>query len=321
MLRHLPPVIDPSVLVGAATSDDAAVYRLSDESALVATLDFITPVVEEPEAFGAVAAANAISDVYAMGGRPIFALNVVNFPRGGLPLHYLEAILRGGAAKATEAGIPILGGHSVDDPELKYGMVVLGMIHPDRIVRNSGAKVGDTLVLTKPLGIGIITTAIKAQVADDAIVARALRVMTTLNRSASEAMLAVDAHGATDVTGFGLLGHLAEIVRASGVGARVWSRRVPLIEGTRELAERGLIPGGSRRNLDAVGPHLRWASTLAEVDRLLLADAQTSGGLLISVARERTDELVRRLREAGALAAAVVGEITAESGTIEVIDE
>jgi selenide,water dikinase len=307
--------------VGASTSDDAAVYRLSDDSALIATLDFITPVVEDPEAFGAVAATNAISDVYAMGGRPIFALNVVNFPRGGLPLTYLEAILKGGSAKATEAGIPILGGHSVDDPELKYGMVVLGMIHPDRIVRNSGARVGDRLVLTKPLGIGVITTAIKAQVADDAIVVRALQVMTMLNRSASDAMLAVEAHAATDVTGFGLLGHLAEVVRGSGVGARVWSRQVPFIEGTRALADQGLIPGGSRRNLDAVAPHLRWAPGLSEVDRVLLADAQTSGGLLIAVAPERTDELVGLLRTAGTLAAAVVGEITDETGIIEVLDQ
>lgn len=314
-------MIDPSVLVGAATSDDAAVYRLADDMALVATLDFITPVVEDPEAFGAIAATNAISDVYAMGGRPIFALNVVNFPRGGLPLHYLEAILRGGAAKATEAGIPILGGHSVDDPELKYGMVVLGTVHPDRIVRNAGARAGDLLVLTKPIGIGIITTAIKAQAADEAVVERALRVMTTLNRAASEAMLAVEAHGATDVTGFGLLGHLAEIVRASGVGARVWSRRVPLIEGTRELAERGLIPGGSRRNLDSVAPLVRWAPGMSELDQLILADAQTSGGLLIAVAPERADELVARLRAGGALAAAVVGEVTAEVGTIDVLDE
>jgi selenide,water dikinase len=307
--------------VGAATSDDAAVYRLSDDSALVATLDFITPVVEDPEAFGAVAAANAISDVYAMGGRPIFALNVVNFPRGGLPLTYLEAILRGGAAKATEAGIPILGGHSVDDPELKYGMVVLGTIHPDRIVRNAGARVGDLLVLTKPLGIGVITTAIKAQVADEVIVERALAVMTTLNRSASEAMLAVEAHGATDVTGFGLLGHLAEIVRGSGVGARVRSRAVPFIQGTRELAERGLIPGGSRRNLESIAPLLRWGPGLAELDQLLLADAQTSGGLLIAVAPDRADELVSRLRDAGTLASAIVGEVTAEAGAIEVLDE
>jgi selenide,water dikinase len=314
-------VIDPRVLVGASTSDDAAVYRLSDDSALVATLDFITPVVEDPEAFGAVAATNAISDVYAMGGKPIFALNVVNFPRGALPLHYLEAILRGGAAKATEAGIPILGGHSVDDPELKYGMVVLGLVHPDRVVRNAGARVGDLLVLTKPLGIGIITTAIKAQVADEAIIGRAVHSMTTLNRDAAEAMLAVDAHAATDVTGFGLLGHLAEVVRASGVGARVRARQVPLIEGTRDLAERGLIPGGSRRNLEAVSPILRWAPSLSEIDQLLLADAQTSGGLLIAVAPERAAELVGLLEKGGALASAVVGEITAEPETIVIVDE
>ena len=309
------------MLVGAATSDDAAVYRLGDDLALVATLDFITPVVEDPEAFGAVAATNAISDIYAMGGRPIFALNVVNFPRGALPLHYLEAILRGGSAKATEAGIPILGGHSVDDPELKYGMVVLGTIHPDKIIRNAGAQVGDQLVLTKPLGIGVITTAIKAQVADDAIVARALRVMTTLNRAASEAMIRVEAHGATDVTGYGLLGHLAEMVRGSGVGARIWARQVPFIEGARELAERGMIPGGSRRNLESVSTIVTFAPSLSELDHLLLADAQTSGGLLIAVAPDRLDDLVGQLRETNSLAASVVGEITNRTGQIEVLDQ
>lgn len=306
--------------MGAATSDDAAVYRLGDDLALVATLDFITPVVEDPEAFGAVAATNAISDVYAMGGRPIMALNVVNFPREALPLHYLEAILRGGSAKATEAGIPILGGHSVDDPELKYGMVVLGTIHPDRIVTNAAARPGDALVLTKPLGIGVITTAIKAQMADADITARAVTVMTTLNRAASETMLAVEAHAATDVTGFGLLGHLSEMVRGSAVGATVYARRVPLIDGTRALAERGLIPGGSRRNLAAVEPMVRFTPTLGEVDRLVLADAQTSGGLLIAVAPERRGELVERLLVAGTLAASVIGEITTETGSIEVLD-
>ena len=308
-------------MVGAATSDDAAVYRLVDDLALVATLDFITPVVEDPEAFGAVAATNAISDIYAMGGRPIFALNVVNFPRGALPLHYLELILRGGSAKATEAGIPILGGHSVDDPELKYGMVVLGTIHPDRIVRNAGAQVGDRLVLTKPLGIGVITTAIKAQVADGGIVARALSIMTMLNRDAATAMLKVEAHAATDVTGFGLLGHLAEMVRGSGVGARVWARQVPFIEGTRELAERGIMPGGSRRNLESVGPIVSFAPSLTDVDQLLLADAQTSGGLLIAVAPDRQEELLGLLREAKTLAASVVGEITDQTERIEVLHQ
>jgi selenide, water dikinase len=307
------------VLVGAATADDAAVYRLADDLALVATLDFITPVVEEAEAFGAVAAANALSDVWAMGGRPIFALNVVNFPRDTLPLTYLEAILRGGAAKATEAGVPILGGHSVDDPELKYGMVVIGTVHPERVVTNAGARPGDLLVLTKPLGIGVITTAIKAQVATDAIVAAALEVMTTLNRAASEAMLAVGVDAATDVTGFGLLGHLREVVRASQVGARVRARRVPLIPGARALAERGMVPGGSRRNRDAVADALRWDPAVDETTQLLLCDAQTSGGLLIAVRPERCDELVERLRAAPTLAATVIGEVTDEAGTIRVV--
>ena len=307
--------------MGAATSDDAAVYRLGDDLALVATLDFITPVVEDPEAFGAVAATNAISDIYAMGARPIFALNVVNFPRGALPLHYLELILRGGSAKATEAGIPILGGHSVDDPELKYGMVVLGTIHPDKIIRNAGAQVGDQLVLTKPLGIGVITTAIKAQVADEMIVERALRSMTMLNRDAAAAMVKVEAHAATDVTGFGLLGHLSEMVRGSSVGASIWAQQVPYILGARELAQRGIMPGGSRRNLESVSPIVTFAPTLTELDHLMLADAQTSGGLLISVAPERLQELLGLLREANTLSASVVGEITDQTGQIEVLDQ
>ena len=307
------------MLVGAATSDDAAVYRLSEELALVATLDFITPVVEDAEAFGRVAATNSISDVYAMGGRPIFALNVVNFPREKLPLHYLESILRGGAAVATEAGIPILGGHSVDDPELKYGMVVLGLVHPDRVVTNAGARVGDVLVLTKPLGIGIITTAIKADVADEGTVAGALQLMTTLNRAAAEAMVAVGVHAATDVTGFGLLGHLTELVEASGVGARVHAARVPVLPGARALAERGLIPGGSRRNRDSLAEALRWADDVDDLTQLILCDAQTSGGLLIAVPPERADALVARLEAGGTLCAARIGEITDATGTIEVI--
>ena len=307
------------MLVGAATSDDAAVYRLSDELALVATLDFITPVVEDAETFGAVAAANALSDIFAMGARPIFALNVVNFPREKLPLHYLESILRGGASVASEAGIPILGGHSVDDPELKYGMVVLGLVHPDRVVSNAGARVGDVLVLTKPIGIGIITTAIKADVADEATVDGALRLMTTLNRSAAEVMVQVGVHAATDVTGFGLLGHLTEMVNGSRVGARVYADRVPVLPGARALAERGLVPGGSRRNRDSLAEVLRWADDVDDVTQLVLCDAQTSGGLLIAVPADRADALVHRLEAAGTLAAARIGEVTDATGTIEVV--
>ena len=307
------------MLVGAATADDAAVYRLADGLALVATLDYITPVVEDAEAFGAVAAANALSDVYAMGGRPIFALNAVNFPRESLPLHYLEAILRGGAAIAAEAGIPILGGHSVDDPELKYGMAVIGTVHPERVVTNAGARPGDLLVLTKPLGIGVVTTAIKADRAAAPTVAAALEVMTTLNRAAAEAMREVGVAAATDVTGFGLLGHLGEIVRASRVGARIRAGRVPILAGVRELAEQGMVPGGTRRNRDSLAETVRWDPAVDETTRLLLCDAQTSGGLLIAVAPERCAALVERLRAAPTLAAAVIGEVAGAPGTITVV--
>ncbi len=311
-------MIDPRVLVGAATSDDAAVYRLTDELALVATLDFITPVVDDPELFGQVAAANSLSDIYAMGARPILALNVVGFPRDRLDLEILEAILRGGATKASEAGVPILGGHSVDDPEPKYGLVAIGTVHPDRVVTNAGARTGDLLILTKPLGIGVVTTAIKADKADPSLVDRAMEVMVTLNRSAADAMNATGVSAATDVTGFGLLGHLAEMVRAAGLGARIRAADVPVLEGARDLAAAGLVPGGTRRNKDAVADLVAWHASVDEVDRLLLCDAQTSGGVLIAVPPERSDALLNRLREAGTLVAAVIGEMTDELGRIDV---
>jgi selenide,water dikinase len=318
VLRHLPPVVDPRVLVGAATADDAAVYRLADDLALVATLDFITPVVEDPEAFGAVAAANAISDVFAMGARPILALNVVGFPRDKLPLSYLELILRGGAAKAGEAGVPVVGGHSVDDPEIKYGMVVLGTVHPDRVVTNAGARAGDLLVLTKPLGIGIITTAIKAQKADDDAIMSALEVMTTLNRAAADVMIDVGVHAATDVTGFGLLGHLAEMVRASRLSAHVQASSIPILPAARFLAEQGTIPGGTRRNLEAVTDTVEWSPEVDELARILLCDAQTSGGLLIAVPPERADALLAGLGAAETLAGSVIGELSEGPATIRV---
>jgi selenide,water dikinase len=305
-------------LVGAATSDDAAVYRLADDLALVATLDFITPVVEDAVQFGRVAAANALSDVYAMGARPIFALNVVGFPRDKLPLHYLESILRGGSEIASEAGVPILGGHSVDDPELKYGLVALGTVHPDRVVRNAGARPGDRLVLTKPLGIGVITTAIKAERADPAVVASAVEVMTTLNRAAAEAMLEVGVHAATDVTGFGLLGHLAEIVRASGVTVHLSAGQVPILNGAQALAEQGVVPGGTRRNAEAVSNIVRWHAAVDETTRVLLCDAQTSGGLLIAVDERRSDALLERLRAVPTLAAATIGQAVAGPPSIVV---
>ena len=313
MLRHLPAVTDPLVLVGAESSDDAAVYRLNAEQALVATVDFITPVVDDPYLFGQVAAANALSDVYAMGARPVFALNVVCFPRETLPLEDLGRVMQGGADKAAEAGIPILGGHSVDDPEPKYGLVALGLVHPERVVANRGARPGDRLVLTKPLGTGVITTAIKRDAAPAEAVEAALASMTTLNRPAGDAMTAVGVHAATDVTGFGLLGHLAELLGASRVGARVRAADVPLLPEVRRLAAEGFVPGGSRRNRDALADFVRWGDAVDEVGRLVLCDAQTSGGLLVSVPSEKAERLLDELRAHGATGF-VIGEIVEGAG-------
>jgi selenide,water dikinase len=306
------------VLVGAELSDDAAVYRLNDEQALVATLDYITPVVDDPYLFGAIAAANALSDVYAMGARPILALNVVNFPRETLPLDLLGQIVKGGADKAAEAGVPILGGHSVDDPEPKYGLVALGLVHPERVVSNRGARPGDALVLTKPIGIGIITTAIKRDAAPSEAVREAVAAMAALNRAAGEAMVAVGVHAATDVTGFGLLGHLAELLRAGRVGARVEASAVPILPDVPRLAREGFVPGGTRRNLEALADFVRWPDALDETGRLILCDAQTSGGLLLSVPPERRRQLLEALHRRGA-GGAVIGEVVAGGG-IEVVD-
>jgi selenide,water dikinase len=308
-------VVDPNVLVGTASSDDAAVYRLGPDQAVVATVDYITPVVDDPYHFGMVAAANALSDIYAMGARPLFALNLVGFPRK-LPLTLLERILEGGAAKVAEAGISIIGGHSIDDPEPKYGLVALGLVHPDQVIRNGGARPGDRLFLTKPLGIGIATTAIKRDQAAPALMEAALRVMETLNREAAEAMCAVGPSAATDVTGFGLLGHLLEMLNASGVGARLRLAAVPVLEGVWDLVRAGVYPGGSERNLAHVTPSVEWGGIEAAA-RLVLADAQTSGGLLIAVAPEKAASLAEALRHRQVLVAEI-GEITDRTGWIEV---
>jgi selenide,water dikinase len=318
VLRHLPPVIDAQALVGAALADDAAVYQISPDQALVATVDYITPVVDDPFVWGGIAAANALSDVYAMGAAPIFALNLVNFPRDTLPLELLERVIQGGAAKVAEAGVPILGGHSVDDPEPKFGLVALGLVHPDRVVRNVGARPGDILVLTKPIGIGILTTAIKRNLASDQTIARAVEVMSTLNRAAGEAMrrFSGSVHAATDVTGFGLLGHLSEMLGDASVGARIGLEKVPVLEEAWSLAEDGVVPGGTRRNLASVEPFMDWQVTAEQ--QLVLADAQTSGGLLMAVAPSAVDALLADLRTNGVPAAAPIGEFTDKVGRIQV---
>ena len=308
--------------MGPETSDDAAVYRLTPELAIVQTVDYITPVVDDPYACGAVAAANSLSDIYAMGARPLFALNVVGFPIGTLPLSVLEAILKGGADKAAEAGAPIVGGHSIDDPEPKYGLVVTGIVHPEKVLTNAGARVGDDLILTKPLGMGIITTGIKRQMVAAETVDQAVATMSTLNRYAAEVMEAVGGvHACTDVTGFGLLGHLREVAAASGVGATISLEAVPVLPEAWRLVRAGVCPGGTHRNLKSLEGSVEWAPGMGEDVRLVLSDAQTSGGLLIAVGKAKSKEMLRRLSETkGVLAAARIGEVTAgPAGKIRVV--
>ena len=308
VLRHVAPVEHPDALVGYSTGDDAAVYRIADDRALVVTADFFTPIVDDPYDFGRIAAANALSDIYAMGARPLFVLNLVGFPRDLLPEGILEEILRGGSAVALEAGVPTLGGHSIDDAEPKYGMVAVGEVDPRRMVTNAGARAGDVLVLTKPIGSGIIATAIKQGVASAEVVREAVEVMSTLNRSAADAMVAAGAHAATDVTGFGLLGHLHRMLLASGVAARLHAADVPLLAGARELAEAGHVPGGTKRNLADLAGHVTFSPTVDDVARTLLGDAQTSGGMLICVQPDRLGGLLAAL-EGITAARAIIGEV------------
>jgi cysteine desulfurase NifS/selenium donor protein len=309
VLQDLPPVFDPNVLVGTATSDDAAVYRLSDTMALVQTLDFFTPIVDDPYSFGAIAAANALSDIYAMGARPLFALNIVGFPSNRLPMQVLKDILRGASDKASEAGISILGGHSVDDPEPKFGMVVSGLVDPNKLLTNGGAKPGDVLILTKPIGTGIISTSVKRNLASDEIARAALDVMIALNANAANVMMGYPVHACTDVTGFGLLGHLNEMIAASDASCRINVTDVPLIEGVYDLAMAGAIPGGSRNNLLFVNDHIAWSEGISEVQKLILADAQTSGGLLISMDAALADKYIADLASRHKQLAWKIGEI------------
>jgi len=313
----LPSVVNSDVLVDAASRDDAAVYRLSADRALVATVDFFTPIVDDAWAWGAIAAANALSDVYAMGATPLFALNLVGWPRETLPWEVLGEVIRGAAETATRARCLMLGGHSVDDPEPKFGMCVIGDAHPDRLLTNSAARPGDRLVLTKPLGTGILTTAAKRDLIDAATLAPAVESMVSLNDGAMRAALASGVKAATDVTGFGLLGHLGNILSSSQVGAQLYFDSLPLLPSALDLAGRGGIPGGTERNL-AAAASVVWDNTLTAAERYLMVDAQTSGGLLLAVAPARLDELLKKLKEEQTLAAAVIGNITARESGIRV---
>jgi selenide,water dikinase len=316
----LPVRLDnPDVLVGLETGDDAAVYRLRPDLALVVTTDFFTPIVDDAYTFGAIAAANALSDIYAMGAQPLLAVNLVAFPIKELGPALLADILRGGLDKVREAGIDILGGHSIDDHEPKYGLAVTGTVHPDRIRRNRGGRPGDRLVLTKPLGTGVISTAIKHGVAPPESAAAAIAGMLRLNRDAADAMATIDVHAATDITGFGLLGHLHGMARASGVAARVEAASVPMLVGAELLAAAGEVPGGTRSNERFLASRVRWPAGLPAARQTLLCDAQTSGGLLLAVAAGELDRLLGSL-EKKKVSGAVVGElIEGEAGSILVV--
>lgn len=309
VLRHLNKITDPNVLVGFNTVDDAGVYKLLPDLALVQTVDYFPPVVDDPYDFGAIACANALSDIYAMGGKPISALNIVGFPTNVLPLEVLEDILKGGSDKAKEAGVSIIGGHTIKTKEPIYGMSITGLIHPDRIVKNSGAKVGDLLILTKPLGIGIITTAIKQKKASKKVEREVIEVMTFLNKSASEAMTEIGVDACTDITGYGLLGHLWEMTSFSRVGAEVYLSEVPVIEKTWDYVKKKIIPGGTFNNLKYIKNKVIWCDKISEEEKIVLADAQTSGGLLICCSEDKKDKLLALLKNKKVSSCNVIGQI------------
>ena len=316
VMERVSPATNANVLVGYGDNDDAGVYLLRDDVGLVHTVDFFTPIVDDPYDFGRIAATNALSDVYAMGARPLSALNIVAFPED-LDLAILAQILEGGASVARNAGVAILGGHTIKDAEPKYGMAVTGIVDPQRIVTNAGARIGDALVLTKPLGTGILTTARKRGAIASEELDEAVAAMTTLNDRAAEAMLAAGAHAATDITGFGLLGHAENMARASRVRLIFDSPAVPFMKRVLELIAGGVVPGGTRHNAQTHATFTDFAPSVPEEVRIGLSDAQTSGGLLISIARENLPLLVRELSDRSTMAA-VVGEVRSGSG-IEVI--
>ena len=313
LLSSLPPITDPNVLVGSSTADDAAIYKLSDDLALVLTTDFFTPIVDDPFDFGAVAAANAMSDVYAMGGKPLTALSIVGFPDTLLKPEVLAEILRGAIAKAAEAGIAIVGGHTIKSEEPIFGLAVVGTVAPDRVLSNDKAKPGDILILTKPLGLGIITTAAKNGEDKLGAITEAIQVMSTLNRAAGEVIASQGANALTDVTGFGLLGHLRNIVAASNVSARIYLDRVPVLSAAWEYVRAGVSPGGTHANHRFLADWVTYANDVSKEDQLVLCDAQTSGGLLVSIAPDQAESLLSSLRANGVQHATMIGTI--ESAT------
>ncbi len=320
ILASFPAISNPDVLVGTSTSDDAAVYRLNDDLALVQTVDFFTPIVDDPYHFGAISAANSLSDIYAMGGRPIFALNIVGFPEKRLPLEVLKQILQGAADKAQEAGIDIIGGHTVEDSEPKFGLAVTGLIHPKKILTNANARVGDAIILTKPIGLGIITTGIKRGIVDKLTEVKAIELMERLNGEAAEVMKEFEIHACTDVTGFGLLGHLKEVIAGSQVDGKIYASWVPKIEIARQLAAAGIIPGGTLANHEYVKPYMIWNDDISNIDQMILCDAQTSGGLLIFLPKNQQQKLLQKLHDRGITEAQCIGEITTKGNGLITVE-
>jgi cysteine desulfurase len=309
VLRELPIITDANVLVGTNTADDAAVYQIDENTAIVQTVDFFTPIVDDPYHFGAIAAANALSDIYAMGGQPLFALNIVGFPSNRLPMSVLEQILKGASDKAAEAGIPIVGGHTVDDTEPKFGMAVTGKIHPQKIYSNAAARPGDKLILSKAIGTGIITTALKRGLVEKATADKVIQLMSALNDKAASLLEKFDVSAVTDVTGFGLLGHLREMTRGSSVNATLYADKVPVIEEAWGFAASGIIPGGTKDNQSYVADTVRYTEKVTSLQKILLCDAQTSGGLLIAVSEKDTASMLEKFQEL-AIEASQIGFFT-----------
>jgi len=305
-------ISDPNVIRGMADLDDAGVYKLTDELAIIQTVDYFTPIVDDPYMFGQIAAANALSDAYAMGGKPLTAMNIVCFPAQSLDISVLNDILRGGIDKMGEAKVVLVGGHSIDDAELKYGLSVTGIVHPKRLVTNSGAKAGDKLILTKPLGTGIINTAVKAGVVDEKTVAKVVKCMATLNDKASVLMQEIGVHACTDITGFGFLGHTVQLAQNSRVGINIDIASIPLFPEAGEFAKQGLCPAGLHRNREFYSPCIKIASEVPTHMQDVLFDPQTSGGLLICLSPRKAEPLLDRLRQAGVEEATIVGEAVSE---------
>ena len=305
-------IYDPNLIVGFEKADDAGVYKITDDLALIQTVDLITPIVDDPYTFGQIAAANALSDVYAMGGKPLTAMNIVCFPIKTLDLGILKEILRGGVDKLIEGETTLVGGHSVENDEIKYGLCVTGIIQPQKVLTNSNAQIGDFLILTKPLGIGIINTAIKGKMAREEVIVRVGNSMGTLNKNASLVMQEVGVNACTDITGFGLLGHLSEMIRGNSLGMIVYAGKVPYFPEAKEFAGMGMVPGGTYRNKDFFSQWIRFDSTVPQYLQDILFDPQTSGGLLISVSRGKADSLLSRLSENNVNEAVIIGEVVAE---------